>query len=321
MMTTSRQSRSSHSRDPRQFNDKDVAIQDYTENHITRIQIRTGQLETNQKVTVVGQLTVWYGQQSQQHGLCSRLTNVKTADVKLKQNERIRRINVYKGFDGRIIGLQFKINNHETEVYGNKSKLVHPIKDPYNSPMFYCQYFIGTADAYLLSLNAHFGSPLKSPFCAKSRTTTPDNSSTCGTWSSNDSRLSNDESLYSTTQSEPMQRFELERSYNNSLASSGHYSLSPASNSLSSLQDAPLDVRELGLQTTRAKQNYYYRQTGSRHQTKLPPVKSHYVGKAQQPPPPPPHKALGQAIMGQASLALKRPIHTQPSFQYNHSNV
>ena len=84
-----------------------------------------------------------YGQQSLQHGQCSRLTNVKTSDVKLKQNERIRRINVYKGFDGRIIGLQFKINNHETDVFGNKSKLVHPIKDPYNSPMFYCQYFIG----------------------------------------------------------------------------------------------------------------------------------------------------------------------------------
>ena len=58
MMTTNRR-RSSPVRDLRQFNDKDVAIQNYTENHITRIQIRTGQLETNQKVTVVGQLTVW----------------------------------------------------------------------------------------------------------------------------------------------------------------------------------------------------------------------------------------------------------------------
>lgn len=308
-------------RDPYQFNDKDIAIQNYTENHITRIQIRTGQLETNQKVTVVGQLSVWYGKHNEQHGNCQRLVNVKTDNINLKQNERIRRINVYKGFDHRIIGLQFKIENNETEVFGKKSKLVHQIKDPYNSRMFYCQYFIGTADSYLLSLNAHFGSALKSPFCAKSRTTTPDNSSTCGTWSSNDSRLSADEqcSLYSTTQSEPMQRFELERSYNSSLASSGHYSLPPGSASLSSLQDAPLDLRELGLQTARTKQNYYYsRQTSrdSQRQPKLAPVKSHYVGKSSQPPPPP-HKALGHAIMSQPSLALKRPIHTQ----YHHSNV
>lgn len=301
--------------DTRQFSDEKIATAD-----ISRIQIITGQLQDKSHQTVVGQLTVWYGQnQSQPHGKCLSLSNKRTHDLNLKSGQRIREILVFRSFDQKYVtGLQFKVNGHATEIYGSESRRVQPLRSLYNSDLVYCQYFNGTADGYLLSLNAHFGSAsIKSPFCA-SRTTTPvlDNSS-YGTMSSNDSRCSNDEH-YGTTQSEPLQRFDLEKSYNS--VSSGHYSLN--SHSLTSLQDAPLHVRELGHQTTRQRQNHYYGQlkpnshyqakSNSHYQPpKLAPTNSYYVGSTRNHHPAPP-------VHGQSSLALGRPIHART---YDHSNV
>lgn len=298
------------------FNDEIIAKED-----ITHIQVRTGKLEKTPKMTVVGQITIWYGKkQSEPHGKCQGLTDIRTFEFSLQSGERIKVVNVFTSVSRDVIGIQFKTNLKQTEVFGSQSKMVLPLQSPYSSK-YYCQYFHGTADSRLRSLQARFVSSLKSPFCAPSRSNTPDNSSTCGTWSSNDSRLSEtDESFYSTANtvhSEPMRRVDLERSYAaSSTMSSGRYSLGPNSHSLSSLQDAPLDVRELGSHSTSTKQYHHYMQTHRTKPKQLTPHHSYYVGKKSNQPPPP-HEALGQIIGQQKSLALNRPIHhhmQKPSF-------
>jgi hypothetical protein len=311
-----------------------------TNDDISRIQIKTGQLVTNPKSSAVGQITVWYGSlPSQPHGSSKGIMNIQDHNFTLNRGEQIKSIKVFTSYESQfIIGLQFKTTtNRDSIIFGQNSRFNYEIKSPYSS-RYFVEYLHGTANNILVSLQAQFTSNLKSPFVSRGHggysSHTMSSSGSAGS-----AAMSEDESYYASTHSnrtrpmmvndldntlnssqfQPMGSQEFDHSFTSSIRSQQSSSsmlsalsathashATHASSHQSQISDRPMNVEDL--------------QHGERRLYKKPavrPVQSHYVG-VKNSSTRPNYSSVNQ----QNSLALNRPIYQiRRSNSYKHSHV
>lgn len=147
---------------PLLWNDKGMATKD-----ISSIEIWIGNLQKEQKMTVIGQFSICYGATLQKHGTCVGVTNLKNFIINFTPGERIKSVKIFRSFQSKfIIGIQFQTNHKKSPIYGQESRFQTELKSPYSSNSYYLKYFHGAADNIIHSINAEFGSTLKSPFCS-----------------------------------------------------------------------------------------------------------------------------------------------------------